>query len=622
MAASVALGVAATVALVGPVLSGQTAVATPESDAQDAITAAWQAAGGDASPLGATKGDAYPIGAGFAQDFVGGKMFFTPGTGARALYGAILEKYESLGGAATSDLGFPNIDEVPGLVSADSRVATFAAADNPVIFWTPDHGAYVVRGPINAGWDKLGSSTGALGVPAGDESYDGPVVTQKFSGGQLSFNSGTKAFTTVPPDLAAQLADLQVQGDPIAAIDQAWRAAGGVSGPLGAKQGDQHQVGNDGAGQDFAGGKVYFSPATGAGAVEGDILAKYESLGGPAGSDLGFPVGNETDGGIPGSRVSKFSADDEPIIFFTPDNGAFVVRSAMKTAWDKLGGASGKLGAPLGDQTVDGDVVSQKFSGGKVAWKRATNTFSTDPADLAKSLSGLQIPGLQAAGPSRATPGAATGGGSHWRWWWLPIGAVALAVLGALGWTALGRQRRRSDADSGTAPTAVIAQPGDDIEAEDQWSSTDEESDTTVHPPNQYDETAGSPPGVDLLSQSTMGEAWAYAGTEADDSDDVDTAPTRIPSETELATGRHAVIDDQDESGAELHIPQHDESMHPMMHLPLDDPYQPPEGYPVKANVASGLYYTAESPLYDDTLAEIWFATEEAAELNGFIKAR
>ena len=40
------------------------------------------------------------------------------------------------------------------------------AADNPVIFWTPDTGARVVRGPINAAWDKLGGSAGQLGVPA------------------------------------------------------------------------------------------------------------------------------------------------------------------------------------------------------------------------------------------------------------------------------------------------------------------------------------------------------------------------------------------------------------------------------------------------------------------------
>ena len=52
----------------------------------------------------------------------------------------------------------------------------------------------------------------------------------------------------------------------------AWRAAGGASGPLGAKQGDQYPVGGDGLAQNFAGGKIFFSPATGANAVEADIL--------------------------------------------------------------------------------------------------------------------------------------------------------------------------------------------------------------------------------------------------------------------------------------------------------------------------------------------------------------
>ena len=57
------------------------------------------------------------------------------------------------------------------------------------------------------------------------------------------------------------------------------------------------------------------------------------------------------------------------------------------------------------------------------------------------------------------------------------------------------------------------------------------------------------------------------------------------------------------------------------IHLLLDDPYQVPDGYPVKANASFGLYYTPRSVLYDDTLAEIWFVTEEAAQANGFVRA-
>ena len=81
--------------------------------------AAWEKAGGDTSPLGARKGDVYPLGDGFALDFDGGKMFYTTATGAKFVYGPILDKYEQLGGPVGSDLGFPTINEVPGLAGPD-----------------------------------------------------------------------------------------------------------------------------------------------------------------------------------------------------------------------------------------------------------------------------------------------------------------------------------------------------------------------------------------------------------------------------------------------------------------------------------------------------------------------
>ena len=43
-----------------------------------------------------------------------------------------------------------------------------------------------------------------------------------------------------------------------------------------------------------------------------------------------------------------------------------------------------------------------------------------------------------------------------------------------------------------------------------------------------------------------------------------------------------------------------------------------PEGYPVKGNANSRKYHTPESPYYDATIAEVWFATPEAAEAAGF----
>lgn len=438
------LGLAATA--VTAVLLAPTVAASPMGDAEDAMMAAWEKAGGDTSTLGVRKGDVYPIGDGFALDFAGGKMFFTPATGAKYLYGPLLDKYESLGGAADSDLGFPTINEVPGLAGPDSRVSTFSAADNPVIFWTPEHGAFVVRGALNAAWDKLGSSGGVLGAPVGDETYDGEVTAQKFSGGEVSWNRATKEFTTVPAVLAEQLKGLQVAIDPSAAINMAWRAAGGAAGPLGAKKGGQYPISGDGIAQDFVGGKVFFSPATGANAVEGEILAKYESLGGPVSSDLGFPIANETDGGFgPSSRIVRFSAADKPVIFWAPDHGAFVVRGAMVAAWDKLRGPNGKLGAPVGDQTVDGDVVSQKFTGGMISWNRAKNTFTTDPANLAPLLSGLQVSGQNQPSTSAMPP---PGKKFTWHWWWLGAAALGVLLVVMVALVVFGLRRRRRGYDA------------------------------------------------------------------------------------------------------------------------------------------------------------------------------
>ena len=72
---------------------------------------------------------------------------------------------------------------------------------------------------------------------------------------------------------------------------------------------------------------------------------------------------------------------------------------------------------------VDGDTVTQTFTGGKISWNRATNSFTTEPANLAGSLSGLQVPAAPAGYACRARQ---VGKGLNWHWWWL------LAIIPAL----------------------------------------------------------------------------------------------------------------------------------------------------------------------------------------------
>jgi uncharacterized protein with LGFP repeats len=628
------------------VLFAPVAVATPESDADASITAAWDASGGPAGPLGPKDGGVYPVAEGFGQNFAGGKAFFTPATGARIMTGAILEKYESLGGPADSDLGFPTIDEGAGRAPG-SRNTTFSAADKPVIFWTPETGARVVRGPINAAWDKLGGSAGRLGVPTEDEAYRGDVVTQKFTGGELSYDTKSKTFTTVPPELAGELAGLEIPDDPTSAINAARRAAGGALGPLRAAEGPPYPIGGDGLGQNFGGGKIFYSPKTGANVVTGPILAKYESVGGPEG-DLGFPTSDEADGGLaPSSRISTFAAEDKPVIFWTPDYGAVIVRGAMNAAWEKLEGAKGELGAPMADQTENGNVITQRFSGGVVSWDSSTNKFTTEPSNLSSELSGLQVPGHEPAKASSSPQASDTNGdkGFQWHWWWLLAIIPVLVLVGLVAFAAMRGRRSGGDddrfdddrfgADAGAgfdvpaysgAPGAVDHPTTGDHAAElfgDGYSGQGLGSlSSSTAGQRAYPEAPislwGAPQNVDETTEAHPAAAPPVAHEEAhdedqEDPDSVDTTPTRVPIAVErdplTDTGRHARI--------EIDEP---EPSRTALRLPLDDPNQVPEGYPVKADTKSGLYWSPGSALYDDARAEIWFASEEIARTNGFVK--
>jgi len=639
--ASVGLALAAAVVLFAPI-----AAATPDSDADAAISQAWDAAGGDTGPLGPKDGGVYPVGAGFGQNFAGGKVYFTPETGAHIMQGAILDKYLSLGGPADGDLGFPTIDEGDGKAPG-SRNSTFSAADNPVIFFTPDTGARVVRGAINAAWDKLGGSAGALGVPTDDEVYSGDVSSQTFSGGQLSWNARTKAFTTTPPELADQLAGLVVPGDATSAINTARRAAGGSLGPLGAAEGPPSKIGADGLVQTFAGGKIFYSPATGANVVTGQVLAKYESVGGPGG-DLGFPTSSEADGGLaPMSRFSTFAAADQPVIFWTPDYGAVIVRGAMNAAWAKLGGATGDLGAPTADQTENGDVVTQKFNGGAISWDKSTKKFTTEPANLASGLSGLEVPGQDAPKAPPAAQAPNDGGGkwySKLQWWWLVAIVPVVLVVAAVVIAVLLNRRRRGD----QAPLDGF----DDYDDHDDHDDHDEgdfasgpmpltdhgsTGDDAYVPPSAWAMPTGdghrdyhddiSDRGADPHPERDQGPTALPDGF-PDDQDSIDTAPTRIETEPKAEepaeepeeeedeepasgppSGRHAAIVIEEPAPAQT-----------ALRLALDDPYHAPTGYPVKADTTTGVYWLPGSGDYDQARAEIWFASEEFALTNGFIK--
>ncbi|MEV6767212.1 esterase [Nocardia sp. NPDC051030] len=74
---------------------------------------------------------------------------------------------------------------------------------------------------------------------------------------------------------------------------------GGETGPMGTPSGPEKEAPGGGMEQEFAGGAIYSSPATGTHVVWGEIRKAWEADGGPDGK-LGYPTTDEvtmTDGG-------------------------------------------------------------------------------------------------------------------------------------------------------------------------------------------------------------------------------------------------------------------------------------------------------------------------------------
>lgn len=88
-------------------------------------------------------------------------------------------------------------------------------------------------------------------------------------------------------------------------------------------------------------------------------------------------------------------------------------------------------------------------------------------------------------------------------------------------------------------------------------------------------------------------------------------APTpRSTYEPDFPSGRHAAIQIEEPDPSRT-------SVRPAG----SDPFRAPDGYLVKADTGTGLYWTPGTPGYDRTPADIWFASEEFAVTNGFVRA-
>jgi uncharacterized protein with LGFP repeats len=323
----------------------------PDTGAQwlsDALLAEWEVEGGPAGFLGYPLGDVgeslhgpeYTV-------FEGGVVHCSPTHGAHVLRGVIGEKW-ALQDQAPDPLGRPVSEEI----AVHAGVAQLFEKGS--IYYETGRGTHVIRGAIRDRWAALGFEQGPLGYPVVEEVPVHGGRAQLFWGGSIYSSPASGAHA--------------VWG----AIRSEWAALGFEQGTLGFPVSDEITLRSGGAASVFQGGSVYFSPATGAHAVWGAIRDRWAALGFERGS-LGFPVTDEI-ALRSGGAASVFQGGS---VYFSPATGAHAVQGAIRDRWAASGWEGGRLGYPTSDEyDVPGGRRSD-FQFGSITWTPARGAVSS-----------------------------------------------------------------------------------------------------------------------------------------------------------------------------------------------------------------------------------------------------
>lgn len=380
------------------------------------ILARYDQMGREGGALGWPASDEYAVGAGRANNFASGRIYWSSATGARSVQGAILTKLLAEGDVTRT--GFPVTDEYDTAGVTGGRVSDFQYTR---IYWSAGTGAHSVYGAILASYLAQGGPASALGLPTTDETGITGGRQSLFAGGAITWSAATGARTmkgqiytkyqalggTSGPyglpasdEYAASSGSAQnlqsgiitsgsVVGTHIVygGIMNRWLQRGGPGGGFGLAATDEIDApGVAGAREsDFERGRIYWSASTGVREVYGLILAKYVEKG--ASATFGVPVTDEYDiAGVPGGRASNFQGAN---IYFHATTGAWEVHGGILGLYLAYGGPAGGLGLPVTDEFDVAGVTGAResdFQRGRIYWSAATSSHSVYGAILQKYL--------------------------------------------------------------------------------------------------------------------------------------------------------------------------------------------------------------------------------------------
>ena len=276
----------------------------------DPVGAYYQSLGGSRSYLlDPVSGEYATANGGMAQDFRNGSIYWSAATGAHAVRGAINQHYKALGGPV-GVLGYPVTDEL-ATPDGTGRYTHFTG-QNPQggsIYWTPGTGAWAVYGAIRAEWAATGWERGPMGYPVTDENTtpDGVGRYNHFAG-HNSF--GASIYWT--PKTGAHAVYGAIRGAWASSGWERGPMGYPVTDQNTTPDGVGRY--NHFAGQNSFGGSIYWSSGTGAHLIYGVLRATWANLGWersrlgyPTSDEFGIPGGRRNN--FQHGTISWYSAN-------------------------------------------------------------------------------------------------------------------------------------------------------------------------------------------------------------------------------------------------------------------------------------------------------------------------
>ena len=313
------------------------------------IRRAWQQTGFEKGPLGyPTSNEVSTRNGGTYQNYQKGTIYWSPATGARVSPdGPIRNAYKDAG-SENGSLGFPTSDVVS--MADGGKYQNFQGG---AIIWSSKTGARVSSGDIRAAWQRSGFERGALGYPTSNE------MPTRTGGRYQNYQKGAILWS---PATGARLS-------PSGPIRNAYSATGFENGGLGYPTSDEQSLPGGGKYQNFQGGAIIWTAATGARVSAGDIRRAWQQTGFEKGP-LGYPTSNE----VSTRNGGTYQNYQKGTIYWSRSTGAQVSpNGAIRDAYRGAGYENGGLGYPTGGETALADGGRyQNFQGGAIIWSTKT----------------------------------------------------------------------------------------------------------------------------------------------------------------------------------------------------------------------------------------------------------